>query len=111
MAKQFTTYKNAAAVFLSGELDQYAAADLKSKIDVEIEASGKKNLIIDLSEVSFMDSSGIGLIIGRYKMLRPLGGSVAVCGANESVRRVIELSGLERLIPYYDTAEEAAKKF
>lgn len=109
MAKHFTVYKNAAHVLLSGELDQYAAAALKNKIDIEVEESGKNNLIMDLTDVNFMDSSGIGLIIGRYKVLRPLGGGVAVCGANPGVRRVIELSGIEKLIPYFSTADEAAK--
>ena len=109
MAKHFTVCKNAAHVLLSGELDQYAAAALKNKIDIEVEESGKNNLIMALTDVNFMDSSGIGLIIGRYKVLRPLGGSVAVCGANPGVRRVIELSGIEKLIPYFNTADEAAK--
>ena len=107
MLKEVKKMKNAVAVYLDGELDQYAAAELKSKIDVEAELSGKKNLIIDLTDVSLMDSSGIGLIIGRYKTLAPLGGFVALSGGNDGVKRVIKLSGIEKIIQTYDTASDA----
>ena len=86
MERKFKKYKNSVAVFLDGELDQYAAAEIKGKIDVEMENSEKKNLIIDLSKVTLMDSSGIGLIIGRYRMLTPVGGKVAISGGNNAVR-------------------------
>ena len=109
MAKEFEIFKNGIAVFLSGELDQYAAAALKTKIDIEVEASGKKNLIIDLSDVSFMDSSGIGLIIGRYKILQSLGGRVVTCGGNPNVRKVITLSRIEKIVPWFDSIEDAIK--
>lgn len=94
-------------IYLSGELDQYAAAMIKSKIDVEIEESTEKKVIFDLSGVSMMDSSGIGLIIGRYKLATTLGIKIAVCGGNESVKKVITLSGIEKIIPYYNKVEEA----
>ena len=110
MVEKFTNYKNSKVVFLSGEIDQYAAAVLKSKIDLEMEDSKKKNLIIDLKDVSMMDSSGIGLIIGRYKMLAPIGGVVAVSGASNGVRRVISLSGIEKIISHYQTPEEADRE-
>lgn len=106
----FKNMKNSLLVSLNGELDQYAAADLKSKIDIEIQASQKRNLIIDLSKVSLMDSSGIGLIVGRYKIIHSLGGKLAICGANEYVDKMITLSGIKKIIPLYKNAEEAAKK-
>ena len=111
MSRQFIKCKNALAVFLEGELDQYAAAEIKSKIDVEMENSEKKNLIIDLSKVTLMDSSGIGLIIGRYKILNPIGGKVAISGGIGAVKKVIELSGIQKLIPYYNSVEEADRSF
>lgn len=110
MIKKFVIHENAAIVSLSGELDQYAAAALKSKIDIETEASHKHNLIMDLSDVTFMDSSGIGLIIGRYKLMKAIGGKIAVCGGNKGVKKVIELSGLTKIIPYYESPEEALDK-
>lgn len=111
MDRKIVKYKNSVAVFLDGELDQYAAAEIKGKIDVEMENSDKKNLIIDLSKVTLMDSSGIGLIIGRYKRLTPIGGKVAISGGNSGVRKVIDLSGIKKIIPYFENASEADKSF
>ena len=109
MAKMFRTMKNALLVSLSGELDQYAAADLKGRIDVEIQSSTKKNLIIDLSGVTLMDSSGIGLIVGRYKIIHSLGGKLALCGANAYIEKMIALSGIKKIIPTFKDADEADK--
>ena len=111
MDRKIVKYKNSVAVFLDGELDQYAAAEIKSKIDVEMENSDKKNLIIDLSKVTLMDSSGIGLIIGRYKRLGAIGGKVAISGGNSGIRKVIDLSGIKKIIPYFENADEADKSF
>ena len=111
MRKQFEELRNAVVMYPEGELDQYAAAELKSKIDIEMENSLKKNLIIDLSDVLLMDSSGIGLIIGRYKILRARGGNIAVCSAKGSVRKVLMLSGIEKIIPYYENKDEADRSF
>lgn len=109
MAKMFRNMKNSLLVSLSGELDQYAAADLKGKIDVEIQSSPKKNLIIDLSGVTLMDSSGIGLIVGRYKIMYSLGGKLLICGANPYVDKMIALSGIKKIIPVFKDADEADK--
>lgn len=111
MTEQYKKYKNAAAVFLCGEIDHCTAQSLKDKIDIFAESANKKNLIIDLSNVQMMDSSGIALIIGRMKNLAATGGSLAISGAKGGVRRVIELSGTERLVGIYETADEAAKSF
>lgn len=108
--EMFKNMKNSLLVSLSGELDQYAVADLKSKIDIEIQAAQKRNLIIDLSKVSLMDSSGIGLIVGRYKIIHSLGGKLVICGVNEYVDKMITLSGIKKIIPLYKNAEEADKK-
>lgn len=109
MAKEFETVKNALVVNLVGEIDQYAAAELKQRIDLEIESSSKKNLIINLFDVTLMDSSGIGLIVGRYKAVRSLGGSLVLCGAIPSVRKMIELSGIGKIVKSYNNISEADK--
>ena len=111
MSNRFTVLRNAVAVHLEGELDQYLAAEVKSRIDIEMENAEKKNLIIDLTDVTLMDSSGIGLILGRYKILKSLGGSLSVCCANDSVRKVLKLSGIEKIIKYYENIDEADKDF
>ena len=109
MAKQFETVKNALVVYLCGEVDQYMAAELKEKIDIEIENSPKRNLIFELSEVSLMDSSGIGLIVGRYKIINSLGGKVLICGGSKSINKMIELSGIGKIVKSFENLDAAEK--
>ena len=109
MSKEFKAGKNALTVYLRGEIDQYKANEMKQKIDIEIEQSTKKNLIIDLSEVDLMDSSGIGLIVGRYKLTLSLGGTTVICSAKKNIAKMIELSGIEKVISYYKSADDAER--
>ena len=111
MAKIFSEVKNALIVSLYGEVDQYIAAELKGRIDIEIQSSLKRNVIIDLKNVEMMDSSGIGLIVGRYKLTTSLGGKFAVCNADSNVQRMLELSGITKVIKYCNTLAEAEKSF
>lgn len=111
MAKDFKHGNNALVVCLSGEIDQYAVAVLKEKIDIEIEVASKKNLIFDLRDVTLMDSSGIGLILGRYKLVKMCGGGVALCGAPPTVKKIIDLSGITKIIPHYKNRQEAESSF
>lgn len=81
----------------AGELDHHAAKQIRTKIDDEIMRSGAINLAFDLSKISFMDSSGVGVIIGRYKKISALGGKVYLYGMNENVEKLCRMSGLDRL--------------
>ena len=85
-------------VRLMGELDHSAAGRMRAKLDGVIGEGGIRRLVFDLKELGFMDSSGIGLIIGRYKLMARRGGSVAVCGSNPRVDRIFEMAGLYRLV-------------
>ena len=109
MPNIFRYGKNSLVVNLEGEIDQYAAAELKEEIDLEIESSPKKNLIFNLANVSLMDSSGIGLIVGRYKIVTCLGGKMALCGATDNVEKMIKLSGIEKVLKLYKNTAEAEK--
>ena len=111
MNKIFNESKRGLIINLSGELDQYVVAELKESIDIEIQSSLKKNVIINLKSVEMMDSSGIGLIVGRYKLTTSLGGKFAVCNANSNIKRILELSGITKVIKYYNTLSEAEKSF
>lgn len=109
MRKLFSKGKNSLVINLCGEIDQYVAAELKGIIDVEIQSSSKRNVVINLCEVEMMDSSGIGLIVGRYKLATSLGRKFAVCNASSNIKRMIELSGITKVINYYDSLTEAEK--
>lgn len=96
-------------VSLSGELDHHNAEKIRDKIDATME-KGFKNLIFNFKGVSFMDSSGIGVIIGRYKKVQRKGGRVCITCLNDKIKRIFEISGLFKIIPYYSNDEDALEK-
>ena len=85
-------------VGLQGELDHHSAEEIRQCLDREIESSGCMCLTLDLSGVTFMDSSGLGVILGRYRLLNARGGTLFISGAQSSVERILRMSGLYSLI-------------
>ncbi|QNO16201.1 anti-sigma F factor antagonist [Alkalicella caledoniensis] len=94
-------------VQVKGELDHHTAEEIKNSVMKELEKEIAINLIIDFSGLKFMDSSGIGMILGRYKEVQKLGGKMAITGLNNTVEKIIKLSGIQKIIGVYKTAEEA----
>lgn len=90
--------RNTLIVHLSGELDQREAAGIRRELDALLDDGQIRRLIFDLSRLRFMDSSGIGLIIGRYKRLRRRNGSVAVTGLDERMNLIFDMAGLYQLV-------------
>lgn len=93
--------------FLSGELDHHSAKNVKEMLENAIEQKAVQNLIFDFTDLSFMDSSGIGVIIGRYKLLSAIGGKVCIICRNQTICRLITLSGLTRLMNVFQSLNEA----
>ena len=85
-------------VHLSGEIDHCVAASLRGEIESLLRDPTVKSLWRDFSDVTFMDSSGVGMIIGRYKTMKARGGSVHACGLHPPVDRLFHLAGLHRII-------------
>lgn len=94
---------------IDGEIDHHTAEEIRSKIEKEFSVSNSKNIIFDFSKVNFMDSSGIGMVIGRYKHIKGLGGKVAVICLSENIDRIFSISGLYKIIDGYKTMDEALK--
>ena len=90
--------RNTLIVHLAGELDHSAAGHMRAKLDALIDESCARKLIFDLGELRFMDSSGIGLILGRYRHMARRGGSVAVSGSNARIDRIFEMAGVYQLV-------------
>lgn len=109
MKINFTTRAKNLIVSVTGELDQHKAASLREQIDLRIMHGNIKNLIFDFSNLDFMDSSGIGVIIGRYKLMRSTGGTVQIVTDKQSVKKLLELSGIKRIIGIYETVSDAVK--
>ena len=85
-------------VFLEQEIDHYAAQKVRQEIEEDILKTGAKKLLLDFSDVEFMDSSGIGMIIGRYKTRQRLGGTVSACGLSSTIERIFRMAGLHRIL-------------
>jgi len=107
MYLKFNNQDNKLVVTMIGELDHHSAEEVRSKIDDRLDRDGINKLIMDFSGVSFMDSSGIGVVIGRFKKLSLKQGVVCVTNVNGSVKRVFELSGMFKIIKPFDSIEQA----
>ena len=87
-----------AIAMLSGEIDHHTARALRSEIDHFVITMQPERLAMDFTGITFMDSSGIGLIIGRYKLMKEGGGVLEIRGPQPYIRRVLKLSGIERIV-------------
>lgn len=96
-------------VRIYGEIDHHFTEDIRNKIDKEFNIKRCQNIIIDFNNVNFMDSSGIGMIIGRYKLVSQNGGKVYAFGLKNNAKRIFDMSGLNKLIKCFDLEEEAIK--
>lgn len=92
------------------EIDHHSCDKIRDKIDRSFIESNVKNILLDMSDVHFMDSSGIGLIMGRYKFTTKLGGQAGVIGGNEYVDKIIKMSGVEKFVHIYTNLKDALKK-
>lgn len=86
------------SVKLMGEIDHHSAVGVRADIDSLIFESRPRKIVLDLSEISFMDSSGLGLIMGRYALARDLGCAMALRSPSVAVMKILTLAGLERMI-------------
>ncbi len=98
MSVTISTQDDAAVAYLTGEIDHHTAAIIRADIDEVIEKQRPKMLIIDFSAVTFTDSSGIGLVLGRYKFMNAVGGKVRVTGLDSRMYKVMCLAGLDKLV-------------
>lgn len=81
------------------DIDECCVQKIRRRMDNEIQRYMPKEVIFDFSNVSFMDSAGIGLIIGRYKLINMIGGELKIANVNTQIQKIFEMSGLLRLIP------------
>ncbi|MBP3802158.1 MAG: anti-sigma factor antagonist [Clostridia bacterium] len=81
------------------EIDECSAQKIRREADYEIKRYMPRKVVFDFDSVTFMDSAGIGLILGRYKFVNIIGGKLEVANLTQSVKRIFEMSGLLRLIP------------
>ena len=92
---------------ISEEIDDYSVQKMRRSADYEIERYMPKKVVFDFDSVTFMDSAGIGFIIGRYKVANMLGAELDVTNLTPSVQRIFDMSGILKLIPVIDLQESA----
>lgn len=83
---------------LDGEIDHHSAPSVRNAVDEAVFMNSPKKLVLDFSDVSFMDSSGVGLIMGRYKLINGKSGTLEVRGLKKRDKRIVEMSGLKKLV-------------
>lgn len=94
-------------VKIQGELDHHTAEEVRDQMDAELDNNRIKNILFDFSELRFMDSSGIGVLMGRYKKISQRNGQAGVYNINPQVRRIFEISGLLRIFKEFKSKEDA----
>ena len=92
---------------LLGEVDHHVVAKARADIDETMAGYGSIDIIFDFSKVTFMDSSGIGIILGRYRKLSTSGGRVAITGCSAAIRNILNMAGVFSIIDYMDSLDEA----
>lgn len=102
----YTSVDGVLTLKLTGEIDHHSAVGLREEADRLIYLERPKKLLLDLSGIDFMDSSGLGFIMGRYALVSKLGGSLALLNPNARVSRILSLSALERIIKTERTDEK-----
>jgi stage II sporulation protein AA (anti-sigma F factor antagonist) len=102
--------RQALIVRLSGELDHHSAQTVKATLEEAIERGRVHHIVLSLKDLSFMDSSGLGVILGRYKQIANRGGKMVVCDVNKAVYRLFELSGMFKIVQVEDDERSALSR-
>ena len=102
MESKFYEKDNLLIFKITEDIDDHTVQKIRRRADYEIERYMPKRVIFDFDSVTFMDSAGIGLLIGRYKFTNLLGGQLEIANLTQSVRKIFEMSGILKLIPVTD---------
>ena len=91
---------------LYGEIDHHSATQIRVKMDERILMEQPGKVILDLSAIEFMDSSGLGLIMGRYAVMQKLGGELSLLNPHRRIVQILEMAGLSRMVRIEEEKEE-----
>ncbi|MBR2040949.1 MAG: STAS domain-containing protein [Oscillospiraceae bacterium] len=84
--------------YISGEIDHHNAGEMRTRIDEAVEYSYPEVLVLDFGGVTFMDSSGIGLVMGRFRLMKNLCGKVIIENAPRAIKKVMRMAGIEKML-------------
>lgn len=97
-------------VRLHGDLDHHLAQHVREQIDSAAATGSIRKIVFDFRQVSFMDSSGLGVLMGRHRLMEAVGGSVALFGVTPRMDKLLTMSGVKTIIAVYETQEQALEK-
>ena len=103
---RYETRGETLVIHVGGEIDHHSAVSVRTGIDSEIAAQRPSRVLLELSSVDFMDSSGLGLIMGRFALVKQYGGSFAVLDPSAAVIKIMKLAGMERMISILRTKDK-----
>jgi anti-sigma B factor antagonist len=93
-------------LLVGGEVDVYTAPRLRERL-VELVDGGARKVVVDLGRVEFLDSTGLGVLVGAHKRLRAAGGSLALVCAREPLLKIFRITALDQVFPLYDSVDTA----
>src|SRR5918999_6303446 len=93
-------------IALSGEVDLYTAPEFKQQL-LEVVGQGGKDVVVDFSAATFIDSTTLGVLVGGVKRLRPNGGQLSLVCADRNITKIFEITGLDKVFPIYESRDEA----
>jgi anti-sigma B factor antagonist len=96
-------------ISLSGEVDLYTAPDFKQQL-LQVIGDGAKQVIVDFSQTTFIDSTTLGVLVGGVKRLRPNGGQLSLVCSDRNITKIFEITGLDRVFTIYPTRVDAVEQ-
>jgi stage II sporulation protein AA (anti-sigma F factor antagonist) len=101
---------NVLCVRLQGELDHHTSGQLREQVEAALDQHRIKHILLNLKQLTFMDSSGLGVILGRYKRIKNANGEMVVCAISPSMKRLFEMSGMFKIIRLEENEDFALRK-
>ena len=108
---KYQVQENCLTIYLPREVDHHNADKIRKEADAVISRNHIRYVIFDFDRTDFMDSSGIGLILGRVRQIHPINGKVYLFGGNEIIRKMLEMSGIQNVVTVLDTIEEVKEVY
>ncbi len=102
---RYQVQENCLTIYLPKEVDHHNAEEIRRNADIVIDKNHIKYIIFDFLDTDFMDSSGIGVIMGRYKIIKLIGGEVWAVHTNSRMKKILKMSGVTKLIQIYEEDE------
>ena len=110
MISEYTNANKTLTIKLTEEIDQHQVDKMRRDIDNEIERYNPRKVIFDFSNISFMDSSGIGMVLGRYKLTKMLDGEFEIINVNSRMKKIFDMSGVSRIITIKNVEDDGNER-